>query len=200
MGISASIFAADFTNLESEINNVSSIVDSIHFDVMDGVFVENFALSPCILKAIKRITDLPISVHLMVVDPARYIKMFCDAGASLIYVHYESRVDIRNTLHRIKSLGMRTGVAVKPETQLDQIEELSDLIDSLLIMTVNPGFCGQKFMVEMEPKILQAREIFKKSEIVVDGGIDWDIMQTIRADTYVMGSALFNGRKYERSI
>lgn len=200
MGVSASIFAADFTNLESEINNVSSIVDSIHFDVMDGVFVENFALSPCILKAVKRITDLPVSVHLMVVDPVRYIKMFCDAGASLIYVHYESRVDIRDTLRMIKSMGMRAGVAVKPETQLGRIEELSDLIDSLLIMTVNPGSCGQKFMAEMEPKILQAREIFKKSEIVVDGGIDWDIMQTIRADTYVMGSALFNGRKYERSI
>lgn len=193
MSIAASVFAADFSNLSKEIEKVSDKIDRIHFDVMDGHFVKNFALSPCILKAVKKITTLPVDVHLMVTNPLSHIESFVNAGAELIYIHVECE-DVIQTLEKIKSYGIQTGVALNPETTLDALDDqILELIDSILIMTVNPGFSGQTVLIEALIKAELAKKKFFNKKIAVDGGINWDIMTSVKADVYVMGSALFRG-------
>lgn len=193
MSIAASIFAADFANLSQEIAKVEDRIQRIHFDVMDGHFVRNFALSPCILKAVKKITNLPVDVHLMITNPITHIESFVNAGAQLIYIHVECE-DVIQTLEKIKSYGIQTGVALNPETTLESLNnQILKLIDSILVMTVHPGFSGQVALKEALIKADLAKKRFFNKKIAVDGGINWDIMTSVKADVYVMGSALFRG-------
>ena len=175
--IAPSILSSDFAKLGEEVRAVDQAGgDWIHIDVMDGHFVPNLTMGPAVVTAVRRVTDLPLDVHLMVSDPDRFLEAFAEAGASILTVHAEVLPHLNRTLQAIKRLGCRAGVALNPSTPLTAIEEVIGEVDVVLVMSVNPGFGGQAFLPASESKIARVRQLLlgagRDADIEVDGGID----------------------------
>ena len=198
--IAPSILSADFSNLSQQIR-LTEIggADWIHCDVMDGHFVPNITIGPIIVKAAKKCSKLPIDVHLMIENPDKYLEAFANAGANYISVHIEEVVHLNRTINRIKELGCKAGVVVNPATPINRIFDIAEYIDLLLIMTVNPGFGGQKFITNSIRRIEEAVSLRKKFNsnflIEIDGGVNKEtIVEAKKAgvDVFVAGSAIFH--------
>lgn len=196
--IAPSLLSADFSNLAREIDRIKDHADLIHFDVMDGHFVPNLTLGPMIVQSVRGESSLPFDVHLMITDPDQYLKAFADAGADILTVHAETCPTLYRTLYSIKSLGKKAGLALNPATPLSFAENVLDVLDLLLIMTVDPGFGAQPFIRASLPKIQQARALLDKAdhsiELEVDGGIHPETAPLVRqagASILVAGSAVF---------
>lgn len=204
MKISPSILASDYANLEKELNKCKDAgADLIHIDVMDGHFVPNISIGIPVVSALKKVCDIPFDVHLMISDPLRYAEDFAKAGADIICFHAESDSDIKTTIDKIKSLGVKPALAVKPNTPIDIILPYLDELAMVLIMTVEPGFGGQSFMECTMPKIEQIRKINKSIDIEVDGGINLSTIKTAAkagANVFVAGSAIFNSTNPKDTI
>lgn len=190
--ISSSILAADFTCLQDQIQQaVKAGVDWIHVDVMDGMFVPNISMGPMIVEACRRITDLPLDVHLMIEQPERYIEDFVKAGASRISVHIENAPHIHRTLEQIRGLGAKPGIVINPGTAVVQLEAVIPFIDMVLVMTVNPGFGGQEYIPQSAAKIAAVQEMLavqaSEALIEVDGGITAETLP----ETYAAGARVF---------
>ncbi len=206
--IAPSILSADFTRLGEEIKDVEKAgADYIHIDVMDGHFVPNITIGPMIVKAAKRVTDLPLDVHLMISDPDYFIEDFVEAGASIISVHAEALNHLHRTIQLIRDKGVRPGVVLNPATPLGVVEYVLDQLDMVVLMTVNPGFEAQKFIPEVIPKIRRLRKMVNdldlSLEIEVDGGIDPEIIGRVSsagADVFVAGSAIYYSKDYKETI
>jgi ribulose-phosphate 3-epimerase len=208
--VAPSILSADFGRLGQEVRNAAdSGGDWIHVDVMDGRFVPNLTIGPLVVEAVRRATDKPLDVHLMVVEPEKLIDDFVRAGADHILIHSEpsSCFHVHRTLGHIHDLGKRAGVVLNPGTPLTQIEHVLDLCDIVLIMTVNPGFGGQKFIAPMLSKIRALRQMCEERGldpvIEVDGGIGpgtaWQVIEA-GATSLVAGSAIFGHSDYRAAI
>ncbi|OQW46592.1 MAG: ribulose-phosphate 3-epimerase [Proteobacteria bacterium SG_bin7] len=203
--VAPSILSADFARLGSEIQAVVDAgADWIHVDVMDGHFVPNITIGPPVVKSIRKVTDVPLDVHLMIERPEKYIKDFAEAGSNNITIHVESTQDPAAVLKEIKNLGCRPGITLKPETPIEKITDFFPLVDLVLIMTVNPGFSGQAFMPKQAEKIREVRKsldkIRSKALIEVDGGITAETAkQCIHADVFVAGNYIFKNN-YEQMI
>ena len=206
--IAPSILSADLLKLEEQVRTVEENgADFIHVDVMDGHFVPNITFGPNIVKALRKITELPLDVHLMIENPDKYIPDFIKAGANIVTVHAEVCAHLNKTLNTIKSTGAKAGVSINPATPLNSIEEVTGLIDLLLIMSVNPGFGGQKFIPSSINKIERARKLLDKAEsdafLEVDGGISEDnAADVVRAGANVLvaGSAIFYSENIAASV
>ena len=175
--IAPSILSADFARLADAVKTVEAAgADQVHVDVMDGHFVPNITIGPPVVAALKRVTGLPLDVHLMISDPDRYLEAFASAGAAIITVHAEAVTHLHRTLTRIRQLGARAGVALNPSTPLDHVQEVANEFDVLLIMSVNPGFGGQSFIPRSVAKVAAARKMLtaagSSADIEVDGGVD----------------------------
>jgi len=198
--LSPSILSADFTCLSKDIEKVEKAgADMLHIDVMDGQFVPNISIGLPVVKSISEITDLPLDVHLMIINPENYVKDFIDAGAHYLTVHVETCYHLNKIVKNIEELGAKPSVALNPSTSLKDIEYIIDYLDMVLIMTVNPGFGGQKYIKEMTNKIKDLKEMILKRnldcKIQVDGGINKDNIREVieaGADIIVAGSAIFN--------
>lgn len=194
--ISPSILAADFSDLKSEIKKIEAAgADMVHIDVMDGLFVPNISFGLPVIKAIRRCTNLLFDVHLMIKSPERYIKEFKAAGADIITVHAEATDHLHRTLQSIKASGAKAGVALNPGTDPSAIKYVLSETDMVLVMTVNPGFGGQKFIGEMTKKVAEVRAMAPGLDIEVDGGISSDNIDLVTragANVIVAGSAVFN--------
>ena len=194
--IAASILSADFSCLDREIKRVELAgADMIHIDVMDGHFVPNITLGPLVVKDIRRVTKLPLDVHLMIKEPEKFIAAFVSAGSDMITMHIEtmSVAAIKYQVSRLKKHGLRAGVSINPATPLSEIKDLLDFVDFVLLMTVNPGFGGQEFIRSALPKIKKLRAIYC-GDISVDGGINAKTAgQIIRAGANILaaGSYIF---------
>ena len=200
--ISPSILTADFGNLAAEIKAAEAGgADMIHLDVMDGAFVPNITFGPLLVRTVRRMTDLPLDVHLMVEDPDRYLDVFVDAGANLLTVHVEATRHINRTLQHITALGCGAGVALNPGTAVESVREVIPFVDMVLVMSVNPGFGSQRFIETSTSKLRRMRQLLDQLNPVcalqVDGGVDArNIDDVVRsgADVIVVGSAVFNER------
>lgn len=200
MKIAPSILSADFSNLQRDIELVEKGgADYIHVDVMDGQFVPNITFGPNIVQAIRPITKLPLDVHLMIVDPEKYIPAFAKAGADIITVHVEATPHIHRALQMMKDLGVKSGVVINPGTPITMIKHVLPIADQVLVMTVNPGFGGQRFIEETVEKIAELSELREQNNwhysIEVDGGIvpeTAQICQKAGADVFVAGSYIYN--------
>ena len=198
--IAPSILSADFSKLGEEIKDVErGGADYIHVDVMDGHFVPNITIGPLIVDSIRPITKLPLDVHLMIENPDQYIEDFAKAGADYITVHVEACRHLHRTIQLIKSLGVKAGVVLNPATPVQLIEPIIEDVDMVLLMTVNPGFGGQKFISSVLPKIKQVKEMSEQKglnlEIEVDGGVNEEtalLCVEAGATVLVAGSAVFN--------
>jgi ribulose-phosphate 3-epimerase len=202
MEISASILSADFSVLTDEIHSVIDAgIDSFHFDIMDGHFVPNLTFGPLIIRAARKVTDVPFTAHLMVDNPDHYIDECIEAGAKTLQVQQEATIHLHRTLQHIKSKGARAGVVVNPSSPLTFFPYVVDVLDEILIMTVNPGFAAQSLITSVLPKIEEARGIIDRSgkaiRIAVDGGINKETVQDVArrgADIAIMASALFGAK------
>jgi ribulose-phosphate 3-epimerase len=198
--IAPSILSADFSNLTQQIRlSEMGGADWIHCDVMDGHFVPNITIGPVIVKAVRESTKLPVDVHLMIEKPDRYLGAFANAGADYISVHVEEVVHLNRSINRIKELGCKAGVVINPATPVKSIVDVAEYIDLLLIMTVNPGFGGQKFISNSLRRIEEAVNLRSKFNadflIEIDGGINNETIVTAKkagADVFVAGSAIFH--------
>lgn len=197
-----SLMCVDFSRLSVEIAELEKAGAAMfHIDVMDGHFVPNFALGPEDIKAVSKLATIPYDVHLMVTNPDPYIERFADLGCSIIYVHAESPVHLHRTLSSIRSRGLKAGVAINPGTSLSVLEEVLDVVDVVMVMSVNPGFAGQPFIASSVSKIHRLRVMLQQHEsraqIAVDGAISQQVVRLLGADVdmFVLGTAgLF--RKY----
>ncbi|CAG0936317.1 ribulose-phosphate 3-epimerase [Geobacter sp.] len=206
--IAPSILSADFSRLGDEVRAVAAAgADYIHVDVMDGHFVPNITIGPLVVEAVRKVTDLPLDVHLMIENADRYIPDFAKAGADIIVVHAEASVHLHRTIQLIKSLGKRAGVSLNPATPLSSLEYVIDELDLVLLMTVNPGFGGQSFIEACLPKIHALRAMLDRrgceAELEVDGGVKIDNIDRIAhagADVFVAGSAVFGSKDYGETI
>ena len=199
--ISPSILSADFVNLERDIRALGDAgADYVHIDVMDGLFVPNISIGIPVVAAIRRITALPLDVHLMIDRPVRYVERFCQAGADILTVHVEADTE-ENTLEalrKIKACGVRPAICVKPKTPAEAVLPFIDLCSLILVMTVEPGFGGQSFMADMMPKVAQIRKYIDERnpscELEVDGGVNEQtgrVCKDAGANVLVAGSAYF---------
>lgn len=195
--ISPSILSADFSNLGRDVAKVKE-AEWIHVDVMDGHFVPNITIGPFIVKALRKITDKFLDVHLMIENPEKYVESFAEAGADLITVHAEACKNLEGLIELIRKNNCKAGVSIKPKTGVKDIESVLDKVDLVIVMTVEPGFGGQKFMPEVVPKIRELKSLVNKRnlplEIEVDGGVNRDNCSEIAeagADVLVAGSAIF---------
>ena len=206
--IAPSILSADFSKLGEEIKDVEKGgADYIHVDVMDGHFVPNITIGPLIVEAIRPITSLPLDVHLMIENPDNYIPTFAKAGADIITVHVEACPHLHRTIQLIKSHGIKAGVVLNPHTPVSVIEHLLEDIDMVLLMTVNPGFGGQKFINSVLPKIKQVADMVKERnlevEIEVDGGVNAETARLCveaGANVLVAVSAVYNQKDRGEAI
>jgi ribulose-phosphate 3-epimerase len=206
--IAPSILSANFAKLGEEITAVEKAgADYIHVDVMDGHFVPNITIGPLIVEAIRPVTKLPLDVHLMIDNPDQYIEAFAKAGADYITVHVEACRHLHRTIHHIKSFGIKAGVVLNPATPVDTIQHILRDIDMVLLMSVNPGFGGQKFIPEVLPKIKQVKEmadsIGKHLEIEIDGGVNPETAKLCveaGANVLVAGSAIYDQEDYAAAI
>ncbi len=206
--IAPSILSADFSRLGEEIKAVESAgANWIHIDVMDGHFVPNITIGPAVVASLRRTTKLPFDVHLMINHPEQYIEAFASAGSDIITVHAEAASHLHRTIGAIKERKIKAGVSINPATPLAFIEPILPDVDLLLIMTVNPGFSGQKFIGSCLAKIKQARELIGRLAntvtIEVDGGVTLDNIGSIvdaGADVCVAGSSVFGSADYAKTI
>lgn len=206
--IAPSILSADFARLGEEIKDVErGGADYIHVDVMDGHFVPNITIGPLIVEAIRPVTKLPLDVHLMIENPDQYIEAFAKAGADYITVHVEASRHLHRTIQLIKSTGVKSGVVLNPATPVDSLKHIIEDVDMVLLMSVNPGFGGQKFISSVLPKIRQVKELADslnpELEIEVDGGVNEETAKLCieaGANVLVAGSAVFNKEDREAAI
>jgi ribulose-phosphate 3-epimerase len=208
--VAPSILSADFGRLAEEVRAVEAAgADVIHVDVMDGRFVPNITIGPLVVRAVRAATKLPVDVHLMIVEPERYVEEFAGAGADLISVHLEASPHLHRTVQQIKALGKKASVAVNPHTPIAGLDVVLPDLDMVLLMSVNPGFGGQRFISAVVPKIEALRaEITRRglaTDIEVDGGIAPDTVATVTkagANVLVAGSAIFGapGGDYRGAI
>jgi ribulose-phosphate 3-epimerase len=206
--IAPSILSADFAKLGDEIKAVEQAgADYIHIDVMDGHFVPNITIGPLIVEAIRPITELPLDVHLMIENPDQYIDAFANAGANYITVHVETCRHLHRTINHIKSFGIKAGVVLNPATPVESIQHVLGDIDMVLLMSVNPGFGGQKFIPEVLPKIRKVKEMADAKgliiEIEIDGGVNPETAKLCidaGANVLVAGSAIYNQEDYAKAI
>ncbi len=204
--IAPSILSADFAFLYEEVKKVEEAgADWIHIDVMDGHFVPNITIGPLVVEALKERTELPLDVHLMIENPDIYVEQFVKAGASIITVHAEACVHLHRTLQLIKSKGVKAGVALNPATSLSVLDYVIEELDMVLIMSVNPGFGGQKFISSSVPKIKQLKQTIGRRPVLieVDGGINSDtapMVMSAGADVLVAGSFIFSEEDVQYAI
>jgi ribulose-phosphate 3-epimerase len=206
--IAPSILSANFAKLGEEIVAVERAgADYIHVDVMDGHFVPNITIGPLIVEAIRPVTKLPLDVHLMIDNPDQYIEAFAKAGADYITVHVEACRHLHRTIHHIKSFGIKAGVVLNPATPVNTLQHILKDIDMVLLMSVNPGFGGQKFIPEVLPKIKKVKEmadsIGKEIEIEIDGGVNSETAKLCveaGANVLVAGSAIYDQEDYAAAI
>lgn len=206
--ISPSILSADFTRLAEEVTAVEKAgADYIHIDVMDGHFVPNITIGPMIVKAVRRVTELPLDVHLMISNPDQFVEEFVKAGADLITVHAEAVVHLHRSIQKIKGAGGKPGVSLNPATPLDVLEYVLGDLTMVLLMTVNPGFEGQEFIPAVIPKIRRLKEMIDQRglqvDIEVDGGIGPETVHLVSsagANVFVAGSAIFYSKDYGQTI
>lgn len=206
--LAPSILSADFSKLGEEISKIEKYgADWVHIDVMDGMFVPNISFGIPVIKSIRKTTNMFFDVHLMIEEPGRFVKDFADAGADMITIHYEADRHIDRTISYIKSLGVKAGVALNPGTPVSVLEDLIEKLDMVLIMSVNPGFGGQKYIEYCGKKIKAVKEMKdnrnKDLFIQVDGGIDAsNVKQVIGfgANAIVAGSAVFKNGEIEKNI
>lgn len=206
--IAASILSADLLHLQKEVDEVTRAgADWLHVDVMDGQFVPNITFGPLLVESLKRGTSLPIDVHLMVSQAQPHLQAFAHAGADIITVHPESDIHLHRSLSQIRAMGLKAGVALNPHTPLSLIESILQEIDLILVMTVNPGFGGQKFIPYLIEKIRQTRHMINQSHhpilLQVDGGVtplNAHEIVTAGADVLVAGTAIFKAEHYGDAI
>lgn len=206
--ISPSLLSADFGRLADDIRAVEAAgADTLHVDVMDGRFVPNITIGPVVLKAIRAASTLPLGVHLMIVEPEKYVPAFAEAGADTIYVHVEACAHLHRNLQQIRALKKRVGVALNPHTPIESIRWVLSEVDSVMVMTVNPGFGGQAFIELVVPKIEDLRAEIELQgldvEIAVDGGIDAKTAPKVvaaGARHLIAGSAVFGGGDHSKAI
>jgi ribulose-phosphate 3-epimerase len=206
--IAPSILSADFSRLAEEVQAVDRAgADYIHIDVMDGHFVPNITIGPLVVAALRKVTDKPLDVHLMIENPDLYIADFAKAGADIITVHQEAVPHLHRTVQLIKSLGKQAGVSLNPATPVETLDVILDQLDLVLVMSVNPGFGGQAFISSALDKIRALRQRITQrglaTELQVDGGIKVDNIREVvdaGADVLVAGSAVFNANDYAATI
>ena len=197
--ICPSVLSADFSKLKEEIKEVEAAgADIIHCDIMDGNFVPNISFGPSFVSTINKITDLPLDVHLMINNPAKYVNEFSEAGADYISVHYENNIHLHKLVYQIKDLGVKAGVVINPSTPANLLMDILEHVDYVLIMSVNPGFGGQKFIESVIPKITQLKTLINARNLncmlEVDGGIGLDNIKQVSdagADMFVCGASVF---------
>ena len=208
--ISPSILSADFSRLGNEIQNLEKAkADLIHIDVMDGHFVPNITIGPEVIKKLRKYTSLPFDVHLMISPVDNFIKNFAEAGSDIITIHPEATNDLKNSIKKIKSFKKLVGIYINPETSLDKVLPVLNLIDLVLVMSVNPGFGGQKFIKDVLEKVKKLRNEIDKNklntQIEIDGGINFEnakIAIDAGVDILVSGTTIFkeNGGNLEKNI
>ena len=206
--IAPSILSADFSRLGEEVRAVGKAgADVIHVDVMDGHFVPNITIGPLVVQGLKKLTSLPLDVHLMIENPERYIEAFAQAGSDWITVHAEVCPHLKRMIKKIRQLNVRPGLVLKPATSLKILYPVLDEVDLVLIMSVNPGFGGQSFIPSTLKKILRLRKIIDKNqyplEIEVDGGIKVENIREFSSaggDIFVVGTGIFKTNDYEETI
>lgn len=197
--LAPSIIASDFANISKELSACESAgANWIHVDVMDGHFVPTITIGPLFVQALKRNTKLPLDVHLMIENPQSHVKSYAEAGATNIIVHVEACRDVKKIIKQIKSLGCKAGIALKPSTSIKKIEPFLSIVDSVLVMSVKPGFSGQAFMPKMVDRVKNLRKKLDKlnsnAHLEVDGGINSKtllIMKSVGANAFVTGNAAF---------
>jgi ribulose-phosphate 3-epimerase len=206
--ISPSLLSADFGNLQRDIEMINnSDADWIHVDVMDGVFVPNISFGQPVVKHIKKHARKPLDVHLMIVDPARYVQSFRDAGADILTVHYEACNHLNRTIHAIKDAGMQAGVVLNPHTSVSLLEDIVQDCDLVLLMSVNPGFGGQKFIENTYSKVMTLKEMCLRKNpdclIEIDGGVNLGNAGKLfqaGADVLVAGNSVFSSQDPTQTI
>ncbi|MBQ9985017.1 MAG: ribulose-phosphate 3-epimerase [Oscillospiraceae bacterium] len=206
--VSPSILSSDFANLESEMKRLQAAgADWAHVDVMDGHFVPNISIGAPVVKAISKVSDIPLDVHLMISDPDFYLDDFIKAGAYMITIHEECDSDVEKVLRRIKDAGVKCAVSIKPKTPVSVLEKYIDILDMILIMTVEPGFGGQKFIDACLPKIAEARALIDAKNpsclLQIDGGVtceNVDAAKAAGADVIVAGSSVYGAADMSEAI
>lgn len=204
--ISPSILSSDFANLERDIKKVEKFVPWLHIDVMDGVFVPNISIGIPVVKSIRKVTNLFLDTHLMIVNPIKYVDDFKKAGSDLITFHYEATLDdTTKTIEKIKENNLKAGLSIKPKTSVEEIKKYINLVDLVLIMTVEPGFGGQKFMEDCALKIKEIKKYSKNENLIiqVDGGINdktSKVCLNYGANSLVAGSYIYNSDDIKKSV
>lgn len=202
--ISPSILSADFADLKTDIKRVEPYVDWLHIDVMDGHFVPNISIGVPVVKSIRKITNLFLDTHLMIENPISYVEPFVQAGSDLITFHIEAAKEKTiETIKKIKSFNKMAGISIKPKTSVDEIKEYINCVDLILVMTVEPGFGGQKFMENCASKIAEIRKINQNVIIQVDGGINDNtakICTNLGANSLVAGNYIYSAKNIEKAI